>query len=477
MYAAALPHDADESQFRELARRCLAAGLSPQQVAFVDEREATLLPPLPETDAAPAPVTVPRAYAALLGDAICHRAADRFALLYDVLWRIAHGERDLVTRAADPAIARLCDYAHNVRRDIHKMHAFLRFRARENEGGTFYAAWFEPQHYVLKRAVPFFVDRFTGMDWLIASPIGTALWRDRTLTYGPPVPKPAADDDSVLDELWLTYYRTTFNPARVRLKAMTAEMPKHYWVNMPETNLIPGMVAAAETRVAAMHDRGADEPPPFAERIASRPRPPAEVSRQPLAQLRAEALACRRCPLHQAATQTVFGEGPQDATLVFVGEQPGDQEDIAGHPFIGPAGAVFDRALAEAGIARDTVYVTNAVKHFKYQPRGKRRIHQKPNAGEVQHCRWWLDRELAAIEPKLVVALGGTAAQSLSGRAVSVLRERGPTSFSQRPGFVTVHPSFLLRLPDEQRKTEEYAKFVADLRSIRALMEATSVAA
>jgi DNA polymerase len=226
-----------------------------------------------------------------------------------------------------------------------------------------------------------------------------------------------------------------------------------------------------------MRDRTADQPPLFAERIATRSRPAAEVPRQPLAQLRAEASTCRRCPLHQTATQTVFGEGPADARLVFVGEQPGDQEDIAGRPFVGPAGALFDRALAEAGIARDAVYVTNAVKHFKYEPRGKRRVHQKPNAGEVRHCQWWLTQELATIEPQLVVALGATAAQSLAGRAVSVLRERGPTRFAQRPGYITVHPSFLLRLPDERRKAEEYARFVADLRRVGVMMAVAPAAA
>jgi probable DNA metabolism protein len=476
MYAAALPHDADEAEFRDVARRCLAARRPPQQVAFVDEHQASLLPPLPES-AAPPPTTVPRAYSNLLTDAICHRAPDRFALLYDVLWRITHGERGLVTRGADPAIARLNDYAHNVRRDIHKMHAFLRFRARPHDGTVFYTAWFEPQHYVLKRAVPFFVDRFAGMDWLIATPIGTALWRDRTLTYGPATARPKADDDGVLDDLWLTYYRTTFNPARVRLKAMTAEMPKHYWANMPETALIPKMVAGAETRVSAMHERVADQPRLFAERIAARPRAAADGPRTPLAQLRAEAVTCQRCPLHGPATQTVFGEGPEHAHLVFVGEQPGDHEDIAGRPFVGPAGALFDRALAEVGIARGAVYVTNAVKHFKYEARGKRRIHQKPNAGEVRHCQWWLARELAVIAPRLVVALGATAAQSLAGRAVSVLRERGPAVFAQQAGFITVHPSFLLRLPDERRQREEYAKFVADLQRVREMLAAGHVAA
>jgi DNA polymerase len=162
---------------------------------------------------------------------------------------------------------------------------------------------------------------------------------------------------------------------------------------------------------------------------------------------------------------------------VFVGEQPGDQEDIAGRPFVGPAGKVFDLALAKAGIARETVYVTNAVKHFKYEPRGKRRIHSKPSGYEIQHCRWWVERELAVIAPLLVVALGSTAAQSLAGRTVSVLRERGPTAFGAQAGFVTIHPSYLLRLPDERSKAREYEKFVADLVHVRRLLAQVHVAA
>jgi uracil-DNA glycosylase len=254
MYAAAISSDADETEFRTLARRCVAANLSPKQIAFVSPDEPSLLPVLPESPSGLSEMTVPRTYAQLLHDAICHRASDRFALLYDVLWRIVQGERNLVARASDPAIARLNDYAHNVRRDIHKMHAFLRFRARNVDGATLYTAWFEPQHFILRRAVPFFVDRFASMTWMIATPIGTVMWAEGALTYGPPVAKAPATDDSVLDDLWLTYYRTTFNPARLRVQAMTKEMPKHYWRNMPETVLIPGLVAGAAERVAEWMD-------------------------------------------------------------------------------------------------------------------------------------------------------------------------------------------------------------------------------
>ena len=187
-----------------------------------------------------------------------------------------------------------------------------------------------------------------------------------------------------------------------------------------------------------------------------------------LAALREEAQGCRNCHLWANATQTVFGEGPADAKILFVGEQPGDQEDLKGRPFVGPAGQLFDRALVEAGIDRGTVYVTNAVKHFKFEPRGKRRIHQKPDYKEVLACRPWLEGELAAVGAPTVVALGATAAQSLMGRAVTIGKERG--RFQPYPPdrhlFVTVHPSFLLRVPDERAQAMEYRRFVDELRQI-----------
>ena len=189
-----------------------------------------------------------------------------------------------------------------------------------------------------------------------------------------------------------------------------------------------------------------------------------------LAALRKEAAACTRCALYRHATQTVFGEGPANAELVFVGEQPGDQEDLAGRPFVGPAGKVLDRALEEAGIERAKVYVTNAVKHFKFEPRGKRRIHSKPNTSEIQACKWWMEREFEAIKPTFVVALGATAAQALSGRAVTISRLRGrETELLGVRGLITVHPSYLLRLPDERAKKAEYGKFVADLKLAKKL--------
>jgi uracil-DNA glycosylase family protein len=187
--------------------------------------------------------------------------------------------------------------------------------------------------------------------------------------------------------------------------------------------------------------------------------------------LRREAASCRACPLWKDATQTVFGEGPPDAEIMLVGEQPGDREDREGRPFVGPAGLLLDRALADAGVDRKRAYVTNAVKHFKFEPRGKRRLHKRPNASEIKICRRWLFDEIEAIGPRLIVALGATAAQGLTGRAIAVQSNRGVVldAANERRVFVTIHPSALLRLQDQEEKRSAYASFVNDLRLIEQL--------
>jgi DNA polymerase len=189
--------------------------------------------------------------------------------------------------------------------------------------------------------------------------------------------------------------------------------------------------------------------------------------------LLADARRCRRCELYKHATQTVFGEGPLDARIMFVGEQPGDQEDLAGRPFVGPAGAVFDAALEKAGIERSSVYVTNAVKHFKFVAKGKRRIHSKPDAGEITACRWWIEQERELIRPPVTVALGATAARSLIGKIVTIGKVRGkPLSLDDGSQcWVTVHPSSLLRMPDPEARREARALFVCDLKRIKAHAE------
>jgi len=464
MFLVSLNREDAFEDFRDAARSLIGADVPPTDVTWsVGPGELIGGKPPPQGSAT---FSVPSAYVRLAEAVVCHRDRERFALLYELLWRITHGERALLAVASDPLLHRLQRMEKSVRRDMHKMTAFLRFRRVEAEDGERFIAWFEPEHCILRRVADFFIDRFAAMRWSILTPQGAMHWDGRELTFSEGVSHKDAPTSDALDDWWRAYYCATFNPARANLEAMRAQMPKKYWHNMPETELIPGLLAEADARTRQMVDQAPSAPrkaksPDFA------PAPIlADVTSVEAA--RAEAKSCERCPLYQNATQTVFGEGPPDAPLVFVGEQPGDQEDLAGKPFVGPAGQMFDRALAEAGIDRTRVYVTNAVKHFKFEPRGKRRIHQKPNNNEIEACRWWLDKELTLIKPRLTVALGATAARALTGRDTTISRARGRlmTLRDGLEGFITVHPSFLLRLPDEASKAREYQRFVEDLRLI-----------
>ncbi len=470
-----LASEVDFDGWRDALRNLAAARVEPSDIVWqTPSGEAQLFgfeedapPPL-----AGESVYAPRAFIAEAKLAACHRDPDRFDLLYRVLLRLQR-EEALWSRTVDPDIHRLLAMAKSVSRDRHKMTAFVRFREVATEEGAAYVAWFEPAHHIVELAAPFFVDRFTGMRWSILTPERSAHWNGTELLFGPGASRADAPTDDALEAVWQTYYASIFNPARVKIAAMQREMPKKYWANLPEAALIDGLIrdsAAQESRMIARTTRAHPRAAAIARQQTALPEAPAGG----LAGVRREADHCTRCPLYKDATQTVFGEGLESARLVFVGEQPGDSEDLAGKPFVGPAGQLFDRALAEAGIARADAYVTNAVKHFKYLPRGKKRIHQKPNAGEIDICRWWVDQELGIVKPHLAVALGATAVRSLTGKSIPVMASRGqvlPGLVAERV-FVTVHPSFLLRLPDVETKQREWAAFVGDLRKVRELMEA-----
>jgi DNA polymerase len=259
---------------------------------------------------------------------------------------------------------------------------------------------------------------------------------------------------------------------------MQAEMPKKYWRNLPEASLIKPLIAGAGRAAGEMIAHGATEPHKSQKRSEPMKRKPS-TSGDSIEALREQAAGCRACPLWKDATQTVFGEGQQHAQVMLVGEQPGDKEDLAGKPFVGPAGQMLDRALKEVGVDRDKLYVTNAVKHFKFVPRGKIRLHQKPNTAEIKACRQWYERELAAIKPDLVVAMGATAAQSVFGKITPINKNRGRLIDLEdgTKALVTVHPSYLLRLPDEDARAREYERFVDDLKIVAAQMKKAARAA
>jgi uracil-DNA glycosylase family protein len=250
--------------------------------------------------------------------------------------------------------------------------------------------------------------------------------------------------------LWITYFRNIFNPARLKVKAMQSAMPKKYWKNLPEAVFIPEMIAGAPARARTMADAAPTLPPARMAQVQAQLAGHHSAWEGPKEGLNAAIASCTRCPLHCHATQAVCGEGPPDADLMIVGEQPGDQEDLSGRPFVGPAGQLFDQIAQQAGLERSHVYVTNAVKHFKFTPQGRRRIHQRPNSSEIDHCRWWLDAEVSIVKPKLVVAMGATALESLTGRTAQARRDRDGTWW---PAGTRHAASFLYFAPARQRRT------------------------
>jgi probable DNA metabolism protein len=453
MRVVALESEDDFDGWRDGVRAAVLDNVPPDRIVWrVGADPGELFGSTPPAPAPAAGFSVPRAFVDLAKKAILHTDRERFALLHTLLVRMRE-RPSLIEDAADPLVRRIDGLARTVRRDIHKMRAFLRFREMDEDGAPRFVAWFEPEFHIVRANAGFFMDRFAAMRWSILTPEISVHWDGDALTEGPGATKADAPDGDPVEQMWHSYYAAIFNPARLKVGAMLKEMPRKYWKNMPETALVPQMIAGAQAREAGM--------------VATAQARPGGNIDAAWGALREEAMSCTRCSLHEHATQTVFGEGPIDAALMFVGEQPGDQEDLAGHPFVGPAGQLFDRAMAEAGVDRSTVYVTNAVKHFKFEQRGRRRIHAKPDAGEITACRWWIEQERAIIRPKLTVALGATAARSLLGKAVTISRERG--RLIDLPGggaaWITVHPSFLLRLPDPAAKAEEYARFVDDLKT------------
>lgn len=457
MKSVTLQPGADLDGFREAVRRLMAAQVPPQDVVW------SPAPGLfaPDVVGEAPPLTLPRAVAERVRLVVCHSDPERYALLYTLIWRLKHGEPHLPECHADPLVVRLQHMEKSVRRDLHKMHAFVRFR----ECGARFIAWFEPEHFIVEETAQFFIDRFRGLDWAILTPKGSLHWDREALTLGPPAIKADAPAADAFEDGWHAYYESIFNPARLNPGAMRQHMAVKYWKNLPEAQAIAGLIRTAPSRVSAMVEQEA--------RVPIKRNPAKAVAAMKDDEIRSLAALNRIIaaaePMVEGGTRAVLGEGPLHPTIAFVGEQPGDQEDLQGRAFVGPAGQLLDRALAEAGIVRAETYITNAVKHFKFEPRGKKRIHARPTTAEVKRYRGWLEKELNFVQPKLVVALGATAALALEGKAIPVLANRGPHAFPGHPGFITVHPSSLLRAPDEASRQAGFEAFVADLRTVKKL--------
>ena len=359
-------------------------------------------------------ITVSEGYLEVAKGIACHRDEAKWALLYRVLFRTVNGERHLLEIESDPDVSRLYTMQKQIHHDMHRMKAFVRFR----QVGDRYVAWHRPDHFIVEKMAPWFAERFGSMKWSILTPDRSAHWDLAELTSVREFRRRRLRLTMSSRSLWRAYYASIFNPARVNENLLRTHVPGRHWATMPETSIVPGLIVEADPRAPDVRN----EPKSAAEFI------PPDAS---LPVLREAVRNCRGCELYERATQPVFGYGPPNAEMVLVGEQPGDQEDREGLPFVGPAGQFLDRALGEVGLDRGSVYMTNAVKHFRFEERGKARIHKTASRAQIAACQPWLEAELALIRPKLIVCLGNTAVLSVVGRAAKVSEFRG-TSFRHR---------------------------------------------
>ncbi|ARW11223.1 UdgX family uracil-DNA binding protein [Acetobacter ascendens] len=404
-----LAHQVDLATWRAATRHYAQKQVLPESITWrvADKGQTPWVLEAPDSADNDAPLNLPRKLVTAVLEALQAHPPERFELLYRVVYRFTHDLLDMEDLREDPDIQQLRKLVQSVKQETEQFRlAFSTFSFQRQSKSLHYT----PQNYIVEANGRFCIER-DAQPWEVITPYRRMWWDGNQLHFAPG----EAEAEHVSAEMW-------------------QKDGQGIWLGYPNTVLVPTL-----------------------EDVAQAPS---------LASLAAEAMDCRACSLWQPANRTVFGEGVENTPLMFVGEQPGDQEDLAGHPFVGPAGKVFDRALEEAGISRNHVYVTNAVKHFRFTWRNNRRLHQKPDQESVDACRIWLDAERRLVHPKLIVMLGVTAAQSLLKRPVTISRERSRIFQldEQCSGLVTVHPSYLLRLPNEEAKAREYARFVEDLR-------------
>lgn len=452
-----LVHSFDE--WRAAARELLAHHVAPHMVQWISHKDdGELFAHADEPGAAAvvqpgsAAVRISRKLVDLLQTAACCRVPNRWAFLYLVLWRWQRGEHEVLS-GADADGAKLHAMVKAVQREEHDMHAYIRFRERRPDAGApRFVAWFEPAHDVLPQVARHFAARMGRVTWMIATPEASVMWDGATLHSTGALMRGPEEIDDAGAALWLTYYRSIFNPARLNAELMHGHIPSRFWKHLPEGSAVPAMVGQA-ARVGAR--QGSTIP------IAPEQARPA----------RGELAACRRCALWKNATQAVPGSGPDHARIMLVGEQPGDQEDLAGLPFVGPAGQLLERALNQAGLERRAVYLTNAVKHFKWEPRGKRRMHKTPAQREVDACNVWLAAEIGQVRPAVIVALGSTALKAVTGNPHAALKDVLGTPFLHQGHWVVVayHPSYVLRVPGEDMQAQAFGVLAGALAEAKRL--------
>ena len=403
-------------------------------------------------------ISIPREFIQEAHIVAAFRDDTTWSLLYRLVYRIVYEKKNLMENPLDDDVLDFRRRMKQVDRDLHKMKAFVRFREIQNDDGFVYMAWHRSDHRVLKFAAPFFKDRFNGMNWVIFTEDESMSWMNNKLSFGPGISQKEAEAYDEMEELWKTYYASIFNPARLKVKMMKQELPVRHWKTLPEAQIIDQLISEAPRRLDEFYE---------AQKRSAYEWIPKSVSE--LSELKAALPSCAACSICSRATAPVFGEGPRDARIVFVGEQPGNEEDKEGRPFVGPAGKLFMSALEKANLRREDVYVTNAVKAFKWKGVNEMRKYMNPSASEIAACRPWVKSELEMIKPLLLVCLGASAAQSVFGKVMKVGESHGKifkTSYSDHT-IILSHPSAILRAEDPLVKERLWQQLLSGIMQAR----------
>jgi uracil-DNA glycosylase len=394
---------------------------------------------------------VPREFMDLAISVSAFREESTWSLLYRSLYRLVFEENRLLDNPLDADVMELQARAKLVSRDIHKMKAFVRFKEVQSEEGTIFMAWHNPDHRIIRLAAPFFKDRFNGMKWIIMTNDETANWNGEELTFSEGVPKEKAPTFDDKEDLWKTYYKAIFNPARIKISAMKKELPVRHWKTLPETELITSLIQEAPDRLEEFYESQRKAP---------------EVQYSTLTEMNSALAKCRACGICEKATAPVAGLGPVNPKMMIIGEQPGNEEDLQGKPFIGPAGGVLNDALKRVGLERTDMYLTNAVKGFKYLPKAHMRWHKGASISEITTCKSWLKKEIELVKPDTIVCLGRSAALSIVGKMVKIEDVRGrwfESAFAKNT-IILPHPASILR--DMNDKEKAFEDFVADWKKV-----------
>ena len=404
-------------------------------------------------------IGLPKPFFAMAEKVALHRDSRKWNLLYRLAWEMRY-KKSLLSDSAHPLVHELATMEKQVRRDQHKMTAFVRFRKLiRSDSVEQYLAWYEPDHKIVEATASFFKKRFAELNWAIFSPEVAINWDTKNLLVRPGVfAKPAEISDGV-EDLWRTYYGSIFNPARVKTKMMKSEMPIRFWKNLPEAKDIQRLLVEAPERSRAMVAQGK-----ILNDNEEKVQLPGVIN---LENLREGVRTCRACELCQSGRPGIFSSGQNSAKFILVGEQPGDREDIEERPFVGPAGILLREVFQEIGAPIGDIYLTNAVKHFRFLAQSGRRLHKTPSLRHLKVCRTWLLQELAIMPEAKVICLGATAAQSVLGIATPVLTSRQTprhSPYRKDPCFVTLHPSAILRAPTDELRTSYRQMLTEDLR-------------